>query len=75
MRIFEGGAVKRTFGVTRTDAGFTCTATASWVKETGVPTIVMRSFVDDAKVEIISAKQSASSCTISKPTSDEGQKP
>jgi hypothetical protein len=75
LRTYEAGAMKATFAVTRTDAGFTCTANVSWPRETGVPTIVMRSFVDDSKVEIISAKQSASSCTISKPTSDEGQKP
>jgi hypothetical protein len=74
LRTYEGGAMKATFAVTRTDAGFACTANVSWPKETGVPTIVLRSFVDNSKVEIISAKQSASSCTISKPTSDEGQR-
>jgi hypothetical protein len=73
LRTYEGGAMKATFAVTRTDSGFACTASVSWPKETGVPTIVLRSFVDNSKVEIISAKQSASSCTI-KPAS-EGQKP
>jgi hypothetical protein len=74
LRTYEAGAMKATFAVTRTDSGFACIANVSWPKETGLPTIVMRSFVDDSRVEIISAKQSASSCTISKP-SDEGQKP
>jgi hypothetical protein len=74
LRTYEGGAMNATFAVTRTDAGFACTAKVSWPKETGVPTIVLRSFVDNSWVEIISAKQSASSCTI-KPASDEGQKP
>lgn len=73
LRTYEGGAMKAIFAVTRTDAGFACTAKVSWPKETGVPTIVMRAFEDNRKVEIISAKQSASSCTI-KPAS-EGQKP
>jgi hypothetical protein len=75
LRTYEAGAMKATFVVTRTDAGFACTANVSWAKETGMPTIVLRSYVDNSKFEIISAKQSASSCTISKPTSDEGQKP
>jgi hypothetical protein len=75
LRTYEGGAMNATFAVTRTDAGFACTAKVSWPKETGVPTIVLRSFEDNSKIEIISAKQSASSCTMSKPTSGEGQKP
>jgi hypothetical protein len=75
LRTYKGGAMKATFAVTRTDAGFACTADVAWPRETGAPTIVMRSFVDNSKVEIISAKQSASSCTISKSKSGEGQKP
>ena len=74
LRVYEAGALKGTFTVTQTDAGFACTANVSWIKEKGVPTIVLRSFVDNSEVEIISAKQSASSCSISKPTSDEHQK-
>jgi hypothetical protein len=68
VRTYEGGAMKAIFAVTRTEVGFACTANVAWIKETGVPTIVMRSFVDNSHVEIVSAKQSASSCTISKPT-------
>jgi hypothetical protein len=70
LRTYEGGAMNATFAVTRTDAGFACTAKVSWPKETGVPTIVLRSFEDNSKIEIISAKQSASSCTISNAASD-----
>jgi hypothetical protein len=75
LRTYEGGAMNATFAVTRTDAGFACTAKVSWPKETGVPTIVLRSFEDNSKIEIISSKQSASSCTMNKPTSGEEQKP
>jgi hypothetical protein len=64
--------MQATFVVTRSDVGFACSASASWRKETGVPTIVLRSFEDNSKIEIISAKQSASSCSISK---GQGQKP
>jgi hypothetical protein len=64
LRTYEGGAMKANFAVARTGAGFACTASVSWPKETGVKTIVMRAFEDNRKVEIISAKQSASSCTI-----------
>lgn len=74
LRTYEAGAMKAVFAVTRTDIGFACTANVSWPKETGKPTIVLRSFVDNGKVEIISAKQAASSCTIGKPTTDDGQR-
>jgi hypothetical protein len=37
------------------------------------PTIVLRSFVDNSKVEIMSAKQADSSCTISKPTNGQNK--
>ncbi len=70
VRTYEVGAMKANFGVSRVDRGFACTATVSWPKETGKPSIVMRSFVDNSKVEIITAKQSASSCAISKAASE-----
>jgi len=66
--------MKAIFAVTRTDNGFACTANVSWPKETGKPTIVLRSFVDNAKVEIVSANQTASSCTIGKSRTDDAQK-
>lgn len=66
LRTYEVGAMKAIFSVTRTDGGFACRANVFWPKETGKPSIVMRSFVDNSSVEIITAKQSASSCTISK---------
>jgi hypothetical protein len=70
VRTYEVGAMKGTFGVSRTDRGFACTATVSWPKEVGKPSIVMRSFVDNSRVEIITAKQSASSCAITRAASD-----
>jgi hypothetical protein len=70
LRTYEVGAMKAIFSVTRTDGGFACSATVFWPKETGKPSIVMRSFVDNSTVEIITAKQSASLCAISKAASD-----
>jgi hypothetical protein len=70
VRTYEVGDMKGTFGVSRTDRGFACTATVSWPKEVGKPSIVMRSFVDNSRVEIITAKQSASSCAITRAASD-----
>ena len=67
LRTYEAGSMKATFAVTRSSEGFNCTASVSWPREIGVPTIVMRSDFDNAKIEIVSAKQSASSCRISKP--------
>jgi hypothetical protein len=67
LRTYEGGGMKGTFSVTRTGETFVCNANVSWPREVGVPTIVMRSFVDNAKIEIISAKQSTSSCKINIP--------
>jgi hypothetical protein len=62
--------MKAIFSVTRTDGGFACSATVFWPKETGKPSIVTRSFVDNSTVEIITAKQSVSLCAISKAASD-----
>jgi len=70
LRTYEVGAMKGTFAVSRTDRGFACTAAVSWPKEVGKPSIVMRSFVDNSRVEIIAAKQSASSCAITRTASD-----
>src|SRR5712691_1997877 len=56
LRTYEGGAYKTTFAVTRSEAGFSCTASVSWPRETGVPTIVLRSPYDGGRVEIVSAK-------------------
>jgi len=67
LRTFESGAMKGTFTVARSGASFNCTASVSWPRETDAQTIILRSFVDNARVEIVSAKQTASSCKISKP--------
>jgi hypothetical protein len=74
LRTYEGGGMRGTFAVTRSLEGFNCTANVSWPRETGVPTIVMRSFVDNSIVEIIGAKQSASSCNIGRGMREGGQK-
>lgn len=66
LRTYEGGAMKATFAVSRTGPDLRCNASVSWPKEVGVPTIRLRSLVDDAKVEIVSATQTASSCRIAK---------
>ena len=66
LRTYEGGAQRATFAVTRTGADLRCSATVVWPKEVGVPTIKLRSLVDNAKVEIVSAKQTSSSCRIVK---------
>jgi lipoprotein-anchoring transpeptidase ErfK/SrfK len=63
LRTYQGGGLKATFTVARSSTGFDCTATVSWLREEGVP-IVMRSFVDDAQLVIVSARQVASSCRI-----------
>jgi hypothetical protein len=70
LRTYEGGSMKATIAVTRSGEGFSCTASVSWPREVGVQTIRLRSFVDNASIEIVSAKQSASSCKISKGTSE-----
>jgi hypothetical protein len=70
VRTYDAGAMRATFAVSRTDHGFVCTAAVSWPKEVGKSSIVMRSFVDNSRVEILTAKQSASSCAISKASAD-----
>ena len=63
LRTYQGGGMKATFTVARSSTGFDCTAKASWLREEGTP-IVMRSFVDEARLEILRARQVASSCRI-----------
>lgn len=75
LRTYEGGGMKGSVAVTRSSEGFNCAANISWPREIGVPTIVLRSFVDNSRVEIISAKQTGSSCSIAKGTGGDGQKP
>jgi lipoprotein-anchoring transpeptidase ErfK/SrfK len=63
LRTYQGGGLKATFAVTRGATGFDCTAKVSWLREESAP-IVMRSFVDDARLEILSARQVASTCRV-----------
>jgi len=63
LRTYQGGGLKATFAVARSPTGFDCTAKVGWLREEGTP-IVMRSFVDQERLEILSARQVASSCRI-----------
>ena len=63
LRTYQGGGLKATFAMARSPTGFDCTAKVGWLREEGAP-IVMRSFVDEARLEILSARQVASSCRI-----------
>ena len=65
VRTYEGGAMKTTFSVTKTETGLRCNAAIVWPKEVGVPTIKFKS-ADGAKIEIVSAPQTASTCRIVK---------
>jgi hypothetical protein len=64
LRTYQGGGMKATFAVTRKGEGLDCTAKAIWPREVGVPSIMLRSFVDNKPVEVLSERQIASSCRI-----------
>jgi hypothetical protein len=63
-RSFVAGAVQFTFAIIRNGAGFDCTVTALWGREAGVPYISMRAMIDGTWVQLVSSKQSSSSCQI-----------
>jgi len=63
LRTYQGGGMKAIFAVTRKSGGFACSATASWPREVGVPSIVLESF-DKQPMEILSEKLVASSCQV-----------
>ena len=68
LRIFgNAGGFKRTihFGRDGADA-FTCKSEAAYVREDGVGRVATRAAVDNAPVTILSAKQTSSSCKVSK---------
>jgi hypothetical protein len=64
LRTYLGGAMKAIFSVTRKGGDFACTTSVEWLREEGVPSIVMRSPHDKSRVEIVSTRQTASSCKI-----------
>jgi hypothetical protein len=64
LRIFERGAVKHAFAVTRSGTGFDCRASISFPREDGSRTIVFRGVNDGVWTEIVSANQAASSCRM-----------
>lgn len=63
LRTYQGGGMKARFAVTRKPGGFTCSATASWPREVGVPSIMLNSF-DKQPMEILSEKLVASTCQV-----------
>jgi hypothetical protein len=68
FRIFgNAGGFKRTIRFERDGAdAFTCKADAAYVREEGVGRVATRSAVDNVPFTILSAKQTSSSCKISK---------
>jgi hypothetical protein len=64
LRTFQGGGAMGSFAFTRSANGFDCTIEFSWAREAGVPSINFRSVIADAWVQILSAKQVASSCRV-----------
>jgi len=60
------GGYKRTIAFAREGGAINCTAKEAFVREEGVGRIVLRSAIDDAPVEVLSAKQVASTCRVTK---------
>jgi len=66
LRVYKGGAFKRTFAFARSGNGLSCSATETLARETGVKGVELESSVDDAPIVILSAKQTSSTCKVSK---------
>jgi hypothetical protein len=64
LRTFQGGGMKASFALTRNAAGLTCSANASWPREVGVQSIMLKSFVDQQPMEILSEKFISSTCQV-----------
>jgi hypothetical protein len=62
----NAGGYKRTISFARSDKGLTCVVKATFVREEGVGRVATRSVIDNVPVTILSAKQSASNCRVSK---------
>jgi hypothetical protein len=60
------GGYKRTIAFAHEGGKITCTAKETFVREEGVGRIVLRSAIDDVPVEVLSAKQVASTCRVIK---------
>jgi hypothetical protein len=67
LRTYEGGAMKASFTFARGAGLPACAASVLWLREVGVSAIIMKSFVDNARVEILSSKQASSSCQVTTP--------
>jgi hypothetical protein len=63
VRSYKSGAQTVIFAVTRSRAGFDCTASVSWFHEAGTPNIMLRRG-DGTWMEIVSSKQESSSCAV-----------
>jgi len=66
LRIFKGGALKRTMAFARTAEGLTCQANENLVREEGVKGVVTESPFDGVPIVILSAKQISSTCRVTK---------
>jgi hypothetical protein len=64
LRTFRGGAFKRTFAFARGAEGLTCTATDSFARESGRGRVFLDSSIDGRPVEVVSARQVASTCRV-----------
>jgi hypothetical protein len=64
LRTYQGGGMIMTFAMNRSAKGFECAAKMSKPRETGIPSINMKSVVAGGWVEILSSKMVRSSCSI-----------
>jgi hypothetical protein len=62
----KAGGYKRTIAFAREGNSFTCTVKDTFVREEGVGYIALHSSIDNAPVRVIGAKQTSSSCKVSK---------
>jgi hypothetical protein len=63
----EAGGYKRSIAFARSGGGITCTARETFMRETGVGRIALRSGIDDVPTTVLSARQVSSSCRVTKP--------
>jgi hypothetical protein len=73
LRTYEGGAMKASFTFARGGEVPTCAASVLWLREVGVSAIILKSFVDNARLEILSSKQASSRCQVTTPNASTTQ--
>jgi hypothetical protein len=64
LRTFEIGGMKSEFSFAKAKTGLSCAAKVEWVREAGMPAVVLKSFVDNVRTEIYDAKQMSSTCQV-----------